>query len=682
MRTSMRMVLVGVLVASIVLFVGLLHDDGTTPDGRSALETGADDGDAEAPSLVGAGTPGAEQHGPVQETADTPTSASQGPPGQRWTLTVKVRPWVRPVTFMGYAGDDAEADPALEGVQLRVLARRRGAEDVALGLAEVDAAGTCTVDVSALSSLAPHARGATHLFIDPVEENLIVAPAPHRGLSDLPASVRYDLRCMTIPSDPKERHVELQHTILLHRGVAIRGRMPPSPFPRMLRVFVRVESSDGGSAPDVCADAEGRFVVPVWKLGTFDLRGMYANGITASLEDVEVNASIDVGALQVMADGASGDSGFGGRVRYGDGVPVVGIPVEASYTLLGMSVSWGAPGLSCRAFMPTDFYCMTDAHGRYRFNGVPFGGVSWMVGLPMAYALHTSPNERPSEGQSDLDFVVAAHRLRVRVVDAQGLPLPGVKLRARTIGAENGVKVQGVTTSEGGRADLWIPRGEAVRVAGHGAGIVPFTRETRAPEASNESTLDVVAESLDVSTGVRLRIEDASGSLRAGVAVRRRDGPPIWEGQVAGGATDVMIPPGEWLIDFAPAARGEGHRQFEYAWTRSVAHVRAGHFVEVQLPVERSAGLVVEFERPGDRGGRSLGNDIRIDLTPEQGDASKPVADYVSSWDETSHTVRHALRAGAWTLRVEATGYQVHTERVVLEAGKTTSISRTLVPED
>jgi hypothetical protein len=265
---------------------------------------------------------------------------------------------------------------------------------------------------------------------DGTYEITVDEPGPGRiSVASLDGRTSYPNREVTVP-DVEAWTLDIALPAALVRGSVVDAGGQPV---EAIVTAGKVEG-DGGVSSTAQAGADGRFELTV-EPGTWRLRAR-AMGFSGDPADVEVSEAglEDVRLTLTRA-----------RTLRGRVVDAAGRGIA------GASVSARAPGL----MQP---WTESEADGRFQIPSVPDAPITVAAATTLgAFAF------RPSARVADDELVLslrAGARLRARVVDESGAPVPGAWVAPRVVAGEAFQVAQAPLTTDGdGRVELWIPAG-------------------------------------------------------------------------------------------------------------------------------------------------------------------------------------------------------------------------------
>lgn len=278
----------------------------------------------------------------------------------------------------------------------------------------------------------------------------------------------------------------LERSLAVRRGPFVTGRFVRRGGEVVPRAHLAIDSDDGGLAPDVCADEEGRFAFPVFASGTFSLRG---DGQRA-LERLVLAAGKprDLGDVLLEEDGA-----YRGIVTYAGGTPVSDFRVELRRVIEGRHRPHPfAPSLSCETAYPAVpstrsrrdgtfalYEPGTSDWGRWRLDG---------SGPCLSASVRSTQQVDPGTDEARTQVVVRAHGIEIDVFWPNGEPAYGIGVTAtqQASGKEDPPRLWAGTHASR-RCMLWLPHGTTWEIGIAVEGFAEIRREVIVPEAGNES---------------------------------------------------------------------------------------------------------------------------------------------------------------------------------------------------
>lgn len=361
-----------------------------------------------------------------------------------------------------------------------------------------------------------------------------------------------------------------------------------------------------------------------------------------------------------------------GRAVFPDGTPAVGVDVYCALNE-GHPVRPGNSRASDR----------TDAEGRFVLRGL--WRASGRVGLikPRTWSrAWTVPAVDVTTGARAVVLEVPLPRVRLHVVDPHGAPVSGTSYRARLVGEGPPDILKESITAADGTASVWCLPGDIVAVAVHSHALRPAEAVVDLPPGVWTRDLVMVMRAWNPALFGRIRFEvtHADGS-DAGPLV-----PWIWtplarqvisrffrtsrgtNQRWSPGDPALPVPPGRWLLRIASGL------EYPARWIPQleIIEILPGMETVHRTTVGMGASLAMCLVSVGGRD-----DELRwwARLTPDDGH-DRPI----DRQSGPRRNYRWRLRAGGWTLRVEADGYEVVTRHVTLETGDEREIDIPLVP--
>lgn len=465
-----------------------------------------------------------------------------------------------------------------------------------------------------------------------------------------------------------------EHDFVFHQRTVACGRVVDrngQPVPR-----ARVESSRNGSLsrPRTTADESGRYVVPI--KGPL-VRGPFTGEVRIEAEAQGVGAasigplpfpSTERRILQVPDLVLEGRGVIAGVAVFPDRTPAAGVEIEYRPFRDRIS-SLRGPGLVYGR-------ARTDEYGRFRLAGLREGRFSvrpcfYPVGMGMTCMT----------GTEDVCLEVSSYRVRLRVQDDEGRPLPGTLLGARcTHPSEESLRGPHPVPTADGSVDLWEQR--------PGARLVFMAQLPGLVVAEGETTIDEGVWSKDVVLTLRPP-GDAVGYLR--LCPRATDGSAVGPyyvevisplAEVA--VRDLMpahvgedglvgpIPVGTWKLWMEALPDEEGRRACWFDAT-TVATVCRGEVADVDIELRVGGRVRVRVPSVTD----DADDDPAVGLTyasdPETREGLRP------GWDEWKTS--EVLKPGFWAMNVEAEGFLPQSHPVIVYAGAVTEVEVELRPK-
>lgn len=397
----------------------------------------------------------------------------------------------------------------------------------------------------------------------------------------------------------RDVHPKTAETVRLGRGASVRGRVVDgagAPVPRA-RVWFFADRRQ--EAQDAVTDAGGAFLFSLPPQGPYRVVAV-AKAVGAARRDLQLDPRRD----ETLADLVLGGEGtLEGRVAYPDGAPAADVAVEAWHERTRNGYGEGNPSEAAGLGMAS---ARTGPDGRFRIRGLLPGPCA--VFVPLGYGSFPSWTLVAPTGTTDVVVPVRPVRVRVRLVDPEGRPVPGAFLACRGVlhGAD------GFVEGPSAVADLWTSPGWQVAVAAR-AGQGPWTETTlTAPYDAPEVQTTLVLRLDDGMRGsLRVRLTDGSGRpvTRAVLAVLT-PGAAAW---VAGSSLEAGD--GSFALPSVPV--GRARLRVRLGDTRRTDDVLHNYWFAEERDVEVHAGVETEVAIPGREGGR-----LRIETRLAEGEAA------------------------------------------------------------
>ena len=282
-----------------------------------------------------------------------------------------------------------------------------------------------------------------------------------------------------------------------------------------------------------------------------------------------------------------------------------------------------------------------------------------------AHKLEGGYDLKPGDG---LDGVLHGHRVRFRVVDESKQPVPGAQIifhAVRSLGGKKRIRTRPkLTTDLDGRADAWLRPGSAFTTTVIAEGAAPFEREMAAPTSSNESDVELVLQSVDLDTGLRVFLEGPDGAslFPATVGVSTLDGTRVWTRIVKDPGYFVALAPGAYQLGMTSIEKAQwGNKRRGRRWLRfrEEVTVEKGRTREVRGQVSAAAHLHVSLRLKG-KVNDSVGTYtypkvflVHLDTGRREQTSIRVGRDRGSGSD----VIRRELEPGLWDVRAEAQGF-------------------------
>jgi len=552
-------------------------------------------------------------------------------------------------------------DEPIAGAAVRLSIVRGEARSPPTPPCATDAEGRCEPDLSAWRALPSVRRAAADLGIS--------VSAPGRPTGRLHVDAATLLRGGLV-----------ERRVVLEPGAVLRGRVVASASP-VADARVKLELPSVTSMTST--DGEGRFEFWLIEPGAHRLvaeaPGKGAAGKTVDLDETR---DTDAGDLDLVGPGV-----IEGVARFPDSKPVAGLAVLAWDASRPMP-SQGFWTEAEPKFPPGGLVVTvdrTDDHGRFRLAGLRPGRYA------VSYGLET--DETHETGATGVVLVVPNSRLRFRVVDEAGDPVPGARYTARSFEDGGGFSFEGTVTEADGFQDVWgnpgTPFGFAAR-AGEGP-----ASEVRAvvPVGSYEATVPVVLRERGPPTGrlgIRLRQSDGAPVRRAFVALRTEiAGATVMRGAYESETGEYSIPDlpeGNLLLEMLPGEIEEPDvpRDFHHSIHQRVT-IRGGAESTLDLRARLGGRVRVTFRTAA---GGDLPGDLQTFATPRDGGDPVRIDFLAMHPDRGGWTARlyagaravgrQALEPGRYVLRASGAGVRDAVAAVDVVAGQFTDAEMTL----
>lgn len=634
------------------------HDDGHGEEGLR-IESGD-------PGLAGRAAPQTEDK--ASDVAASPSMDDAS--ARRWELDLRVDQFNGPLSY-GF-GKDLDDHPLPEssrfaGTKWRVLLVR-GRARRELRTATLDTQGVAIVPLPELAELTPLERSVSALIVEPVESGLRFAPRP-----PYPGKVRIGRRCGIVVR-PETNPVVMRLIVPVLPDNLVTGRVVDAAGTPVKGAHVRCWGD--GNAGEACTDDDGGFAFHVSKSGSFDLY-IWATGLRhVSREDQRLPADVetDLGTFTLAAEYP-----HAGRVRYADGEPVAGVGVTCTFFSRHRG-SRMPPMVTC-ADQSSSASARTDAKGEFR---IMVADASWWVSAELPGP--ASAKNRKGDGLLgsvrgavlDHEFEVTAHRLRLRVLDEGGEPVPGVRIEARGWKLDADVEAkpawtERVSTSREGRADLFVPHGSRWQLSFIHSGAAPHSEIITAPAQGNESAHLITLAPLALDSGIRVALTapDGTALMPAVLKITTEAKAEIWSRRIEANGFQLALAPGTYNVRVQPiesTKRGiMTHRWMPVTQTVTVAE---GAVTDVRGVPTPAAHLALVFRgKPENEDERFGMNHPEVRLVHRESGRSIRTWLWRWEWDKPAF-VDEDLEAGAWDLRVELDGFDVYEAGITMKAGE------------
>jgi len=374
-----------------------------------------------------------------------------------------------------------------------------------------------------------------------------------------------------------------------------------------------------------------------------------------------------------------------GAVRYEDGTPVSDLTFEIDHPSFDIHYDPWVPSLG-------HVRVRTDDRGEFRvvlprvndMNGRLKGGFT--VEIPGVEAEKTGFDP----AASTLLLTLPAHRLRTRLADDRGSPLPGKEVSFFRQG-KRWAAARGAT-DENGEVSLFLEPG----VFGHlflvGAGHAPVTMAVEVPETGNESviTLDVPDRELAGSLAFLMRTPAGEPVFPVEVDVETPEGFDIVEESFKSDDDRVVLPPGAYSVRLWSSKEHPTWKE-EVPDIRSVVKldenvvVRSGETTTIEVEWMPTAALAVKLLVPegvkGDlEGSRAFleaagAERQQVSMAPKYGRGYGPLR--ANAWLFTTWL----QDPGSYLLTIEAEGFRTISRDVKLVADEVTWVEMVMERE-
>lgn len=643
----MRVVVLGVLASACLtaLFWGILST-GKSPTAPAQALPDAPDAADDLPRLDGATKPR------THRTTDRVPSGDAAPRG------------------LAVPQEDASHAPAIFGpVEVRVLTpegtpardvrvrawARRGGVETTLDTARTDALGGCKINLGEPEEIAP---------LDPAEAWKYVE-ATVSGFG------------------PSEGELAPQGitTLRLTRGSLIRGRVLTQDGSPAVHVWVLARASASSAARASQTTEDGTYEIPCPEGRGWDLVHVEAPGLGAARARIgPMRAGEDVLVPDLVLRGPGVIEGL---ARYEDGSPAPGLLVAAEYDwppYRGPAVPRVEPEGLTRSSTRT----LQD--GSFRLSGLARG--PFHLGSE-----GTREKQLLTSDAKDVLVTVTLRRIRIRVVDEQGRPLPRAFTTVAPVHAREVYTAYHSPT--GLREEAWFLPGERVHVSSALPGACPAWAEVVVPKENDGAEAVLVLRSDGGARGtVRFRIVDEDGRpctmahILPLSALTEPGLENVWDHEVLEGGSVVLPPlaPGTYDFQITPNCcqpeRGEGtHLPME---VRAV--VEASRECRLDLQARRGGRirLTVHLAQGGDL---PRWESLKISLVR---DATGEVQTDVGWWTPLDGSATlgalpgraglsdKVLEAGRYVLTATAPGYRSTKGEILVRKGEIESLELTL----
>jgi len=403
-------------------------------------------------------------------------------------------------------------------------------------------------------------------------------------------------------------------------GIRLRGRVLTHEGHPVPRAEVRLLTEEGRPAFSVVEAHRGGFLHCVPAPGRYRLVAAAADQGFGFVGPFEVPAGEAAQALDVVLRGIGT---IEGTVRTPEGLPVPDLtlraipprgwpPTRPTSSLL-RNVRADEPDYPGEGL--TDGETRTNAEGSFRFSGLRPG--KYFI-LAMDVDSPRAPPRRLCDTGGRLSIVLAPHRLRIRVRDEQGQPIPGAAV------AFKGPRFNDVLpVTATGALDLFVRPAETYRLHAMVPGCPPAAASITVPERPYDTPLDLVLREAPPLGKLRLQLRGPDGvpmpTFQVTVLLESRAtlftvaNPPL----DAEGFYVEEFPPDRYLVEVLP---GDPRRDFWFPLSEELEVVagaetkrvwsaaRAGGRVRVHVPpppdLAKGAVLYLHLEalRAGESG--------------------------------------------------------------------------------
>ena len=438
----------------------------------------------------------------------------------------------------------------------------------------------------------------------------------------------------------------------------------------------------------------GEFVIPFHHERQHEISAMHSGqGLSHQL-----TLHLDPRSDSVAPDLVLHGSGFiEGMAVYADGSPAARLELEAELTPESAPV--GRSGLSRgRTFSNDD--------GTFRFSGLAVG--SYAIGYPGSSREPDCACDSVRTGTRDIKVTVRHHRVRVRVLDAEGEGVPGARIKYgfqienRSSGSRTTISsLDGVIFIEGGslsdEPDAWFQ-------------VDAWTEETICASASVpveegvfENRVDLVLRQPTEPGLLAINVNGVEGETIARFEVRLSSTEPPYrevsslQAGPNGLPVVLRLPAGTYALSILPG----GDDLFRYFYARSSVEIVAGQRAQAQVKLMPAARIRMRLHAArGDPAGRlslrKFSVEPRNPVPAEHRDlVSRPLIDgrYLSAMkdhirdDSTTDTPftsmpTPALWPGWYRLHAEFSGYRPVDRDLFIRGKETTEVEIHLLREE
>ena len=302
----------------------------------------------------------------------------------------------------------------------------------------------------------------------------------------------------------------------------------------------------------------------------------------------------------------------------------------------------------------------TDGQGRFRFRALLPG--EYRVELPELGYHRERPTAGPFRTGEFARIVVEAYRVRVRVLDQDGLAVPGARLCLQCEEFARVSDSSGLDATQvfGVRPGHWNATASM-------DGAAPSEKTLEVVEGTYEYSLELVLDFEPVTGSLRLLVEDQDGAPVHGYSAtlwREDDSVMIADYSNLEPDADGLLPPipvGEYRVRAVFPGFAGGGSPIDYFSATGRARIEAGRTTTLGLTTTRGGRLHLRLTDPGGDGER-----VAVRLTLEDGQRSLPIHNLVTLLEQGtrwgsptlgSHGITDLLAIGVYTLRAEADGY-------------------------
>jgi hypothetical protein len=474
--------------------------------------------------------------------------------------------------------------------------------------------------------------------------------------------------------------------LVLERGATLRGRVVDGAGRPVAGATVTARSADDEHATESRTDAEGRYAVGVEVSQAHSLHVVRTGVGAAVVGPIALSRDVDAEAADVVLR----DLGvLEGVARFEDGSPAAGVPVAAAPegTPTDFDAAEPAPGGGCLTNRTT-----SGSDGAFRLTGL----------VPGRYALTAGPGG-PTEGapvyatgRQDADVVVSAVRVRLRVRDGEGRPVPGALYRAAWF--ENGGEEQalGTVLAADGVVELWGRAGRRLLLSAEVPGHPLAEAVVSLGRGRNEAD---AALTIRPATGPK-------GWIRVALTARGGERLESFQAYCVTALSETLIPwredpvadragrlpplfPGRYRLTVYPG-RGPNAAPLELFFPiETVVVVNPG--AETPLALEARRGGRVRLNVSA-RGGAALGEGaVRVEARPRAGGRAVQLPVFVRPADDGGWYVGGVVakapctglflfEPGGYDLHVAAEGYKPTVAPLAIAPGEITDVAVVLEP--